>query len=244
MRAFVERFHGDLQGWAASKPKGWNDAWTKGLPKDMGDALFLLGPGRKRGCNVVSQGGRTYWQPAVDGNTAEMSDFTQDVLDEKALNCVPWQLAQALCVFDGGHLVSSAEVAWVYENRGRRGGVTAYPWQWNDTTKYDPNVPDPRVVHKNSYQTPNAPASLRMVKGQYPLDHAFWIAPPGRRPKGANMHGVADAAGDVMPWVSDGANSFVGTMSWENHPKTLGAKTWAETDGPDGYYAIGARCSR
>jgi len=35
-------------------------------------------------------------------NGADYSDFTQDQLDPKALNCVGWHLVQALCAFDGG----------------------------------------------------------------------------------------------------------------------------------------------
>ena len=247
MRAFVERYNGNLQQWAAGSPKGWNDAWTASLPKNMADALYLLGPGGKRGCNVVSQGGRTYWQPPIDGNAAEASDFSKDVLDEKALNCVTWHMAQALCTFDGGHLASSAETKWVYENRGRAAGPTTHPWQWTDNSTYSAATSDPRVVHRYSYETPNPPAAMRIVSGQYPLDHAFFIAPPGRRPTGANMHGVQDAAGNVMPWVSDNAKTFVWTMSWEAHDKNLTPTLWTGNGpdgGPDGYYAIGARCSR
>jgi hypothetical protein len=70
------------------------------------------------------------------------------------------------------------------------------------------------------------------------------MAPPGRRPTGANMHGVQDAAGTVMPWVRDRSGSFVWTQSWENHEKNLVATPWTASDGPEGYYAIGARCSR
>ena len=190
MRTFAERYQGNLKQWASTNPKGWDDSLTGGLPENMDDVNILLGPNGKRGCNVVNQGGRTFWQGAVDGIAGEKSDFSKDVLDEKALNCVPWNMAAAVCAFDGGHLVSVAEMAWVYENRGRAGGSTAYPWQWNDTSSYSPNNADIRIVHRYSYQTPNPPADLRTVNGQYPLDHAFWIAPPGRRPTGANMHGV------------------------------------------------------
>jgi formylglycine-generating enzyme required for sulfatase activity len=244
MRAFVERYNGNLQQWAAAAPAGWNDAWTASLPKSMSDALYLLGPGGKRGCNVASQGGRTYAQPPVDGVAAEASDFSKDVLDEKALNCVPWHMAQALCTFDGGHLATAAEIRWVYENRGRAAGATTYPWQWKDTSAYSPTASDMRVIHRYSYATANPPATMRTVNGQYPLDHAFYVAPPGRRPLGANMHGVQDAAGNVMPWVSDGPKMFASTMSWENHDKNLTPATWNQAEGPNGYYAIGARCSR
>jgi len=243
MRAFVERFEGNLKAWAATSPKGWDDAWTSKLPGSMADIEYALGPGGKRGCDVLAQGGRTYSLGPIGGNAGEKSDFSQEVLDEKALNCVTWHMAQALCMWDGGRLATTDELAWVFENRGRSGGKTAYPWGFRDTSPYNPDVPDPRLVHRMSYQTPDPPAGMRMVNGQYPLDHAFYVAPPGRRPMAANMHGVQDAAGNLVSWASDGPNSFLSTMSWEKHNKDLQAKTW-EAPGPDGYYALGARCAR
>jgi len=245
MRAFAERWQGNLKAWAATNPKGWDGSLTGTLPENMDDVNILLGPENKRGCNVVNQGGRTWSQGSVDGVADEISDFSKDVLDEKALNCVPWNMAAAVCAFDGGHLVSNAEVAWVYENRGRTGGATQYPWQWNDTSSYNPQNSDMRLIHRESYETPNPPATLRTVNNQYPLDHAFYVAPPGRRPTGADMYGVQDAAGLVMPWVRDGNNSFTWTQSWENHEKNLQVTSWTEEapDGPSGYYALGVRCS-
>ncbi|MDB4933623.1 MAG: Tryptophan synthase alpha chain [Labilithrix sp.] len=245
MRAFAERYQGNLKKWASESPKGWDTSLSGTLPENMDDVNILLGPAGKRGCNVTGQGGRTWSQPAVDGDTAEKSDFSQEVLDEKALNCVPWNMAAAVCAFDGGHLVNAAEMAWVYENRGRAGGATNYPWQWNDMSSYNPQNPDMRLVHRSSYSTPNPPAGMRLVNNQYPLDHAFWIAPPGRRPKGANMHGVQDAAGNVMPWVRDNQGSFVWTQSWEQHEKNLKITSWPQQfpASPDGYYAIGVRCT-
>ncbi len=247
MRAFVERYQGNLKAWAATNPAGWNDAWTANLPGSMDEALDALGPNNKRGCNVKNQGGRTYWQGPIDGDAAEVSDFTKDQLDEKALNCVPWHLAQALCVSDGGRLATGAEIAWVFENRGRQGGPTTYPWQWKDTTAYNAKTPDPRLAHQYNYETPNAPATMRMASfngSTYPLDHAFYMAPPGRFPAGANMHGVQDAAGNMLVWTGDKAKGFTWTMSWEQHDKKLTVDTWQAADGPDGYYAIGFRCAK
>ncbi|MBX3187604.1 MAG: hypothetical protein KF819_11340 [Labilithrix sp.] len=244
MRAMIERYDGNLKKWAAESPTGWNDAWTASLPGTMAEALFLLGPGRKRGCSVQFEGGRTYWQGPIDGSAAERQDFTREVLDEKGLNCVPWHLAQAVCAWDGGRLASAAEIQWVFENRGRAQGATTYPWQWNDGAPYDPNNADMRLVHQYSYQTPSPPPGMRIVNGQYPLDHAFFVAPPGRRPAGASMHGVHDAAGNLLTWVRDGQKQFVYTMSWEKHTKQLTPSTWNASDGPDAYYAIGARCAR
>jgi hypothetical protein len=155
-------------------------------------------------------------------------------------------MAEAVCAWDGGRLATRSEIEWVFENRGRKAGPTMYPWQWKDDASYDPSGADIRLVHNYSYQTP-ATSSLRMVgtgPDAYPLDHAFWIAPPGRRPDGADMYGVEDAAGNMLMWVDDKPRNFVSTMSWENHPKNLTLTQRSTTDGPDGYYALGARCAR
>jgi hypothetical protein len=238
MRAFVERFDGNLQQWAATNPNGWNPAWNPKLPANMSDALYLLGPGGKRGCTVTPQGkgARTYWQPDIDG---DHSDFSQDVLDEKVLNCVSWQLAQALCVFEGGRLTSHAENLAIMTN----GGKTAYPWQFQDKSPYNPSKSDARVVNVYSYATPNPPAGLR-VEGGTPVDRAFYIAPPGRRPAGANEIGVQDAVGNVLTWANDGPQTFSWTMSWEMHQKQNQSQAWAPGDkeAENGYYALGARC--
>ena len=245
MRAFAERYQGNLKQWAMSSPKGWDDSLSPMLPENMDDINLLLGPNGKRGCNIAAQGARTFSQPAINGDATEKSDFSQDVLDEKGLNCVPWYMAAAVCAFDGGQLVSAAEMKWVYENHGNPGGATTYPWQFKDTSPYNPMTSDMRLVHRDSYQTANPPAGMRTVNGQYPLDHAFWIAPPGRRPTGANMNGVMDAAGNLMPWVRDGQQMFIWTQSWENHEKNMTATSWTQmfSDTPDGYYALGVRCT-
>lgn len=240
MRAFIEKTNGDLQTWVnAAKPQGWDDGWTDNLPSNMDEALYLLGPGGKRGCNVTNQGGRTYSQGPIDGNAAEKSDFSQDVLDEKALNCVTWYMAQALCAFDGKRLAKASETRHIFNN----GGSTQYPWQFQDQSGYNPNVQDERLSHRANYETPNPPASMRLVNNDYPLDHAFYVAPPGSFPKGVDKYGVYDAAGNMLPWVNDGPKQFLWTFSWENHPGDLKVSTWNMADGPDGYYALGFRCA-
>ena len=239
MRAFVERYNGDLKTWANSSPKGWNSSWTGSLPGSMEEALAALGPNRKRGCYIQGQGARTYWQPAYGGDPDEVSDFSKDQLDEKALNCVPWHLAMALCVSDGGHLASNAEIKKLFDN----GQNNPYPWSFKDTSSYNPNVADDRLIHRYSYETPNRPANMRTTGGGDPLDKAFFIAPPGRRPAGANKWGVQDAAGNLLVWTSDKPKQFSWTMSWEEHNKKSTPDVWQMPDGPDAYYAIGARCT-
>ncbi len=237
MRAFVEKFGGNLQQWAGTSPAGWDPGWNEKLPASMDDALFMLGPNLKRGCSISQQGkgARTYWQQ-LDGET---SDFSKDVLDEKALNCVPWHLAQALCVYDGGRLTSNAETNAFATNDGN----DQWPWQFQDKSPYNEKGPDDRVVHRYSYATPNPPATMRMDQGA-PLDRSFYIAPPGRRPLGANKIGVHDAVGNMLVWANDSERRFSWTMSWEEHMKKAQAETWAQNSNSEvnGYYAIGARC--
>lgn len=245
MRAFAERYQGNLKTWASEKPKGWDESLTDSLPETMEDVNALLGPNGKRGCSVKEQGGRTFFQAPVGGDSAERSDFSKDVLDEKALNCVPWNLAAAVCSFDGGHLASSAEIQWVFRNGSKK---TNYPWQFADTTPYNPAMQDERVVHMFSYATPNPPNDMRLVgsgDSAYPLDHAFYIARPGSRPKGANVHGIQDAAGNLMPWVRDKDRAFSWTQSWEKHEKKPTTSNWVDqaAETPDGYYGIGVRCT-
>jgi formylglycine-generating enzyme required for sulfatase activity len=250
MRAFVERYNGNLQQWAASNPKGWDPSWTSELPSSLDDANSKLGPALKRGCDIANEGARTYWQPPISAD--EKNDFPKDVLDEKALNCVTWHMAQALCVSDGGRLPSLAESNAIWSNDG----ANSYPWEFQDSSGYNPDTGwDERLVHNYSYQTPNIPSDAR-IDGDVPLDRSYSIGPPGRRPKGANKIGVQDAVGNMLPWLNDGPNVFAWTLSWEEHPLQDSSDTWPDNlkdvdgfgtqearDGVrTGYYAIGARC--
>jgi formylglycine-generating enzyme required for sulfatase activity len=246
MRAFVDHYQGNLQSWVSlAQPQGWNSAWTAKLPSTMAEAMSALGPNEKRGCYIKGQGGRTFWQPPMDGDPEEHNDFSKDVLDEKALNCVSWYMAQAICAFDGGRLASAAEVNAQITNNG----TTKYPW--GATPVFQAKKQLEQLVHFYSYQTPNPPADMRTV-GSDPLDKAFFIAPPGRRPLGNNKAGVADPGGLVLPWVNDGALKFSWTASWEGHSmagtgQTANPSQWppADSDGSenDGYYSIGVRCA-
>ncbi len=246
MRAFVERFQGNLQEWANNAPR-WDSTLTPQLPASMDAALNLLGPNGKRGCSIPGQGGRTYWQKDANGDSRETSDFTQDVLDEKALNCVPWVLAQALCHFDGGRLASSTEIIAQMNNHG------ATRWPWGNTPDFRVRQQLDQIVYAYSYQTPNPPADLRPGSNNSPLDRAFFVAPPGRRPLGNNQIGVADGIGNVMSWVNDGQNRFSWTASWEDSHTPAGVSgaarvdSWPPSSGSSnerlGYWAIGARCA-
>ena len=87
-----------------------------------------------RRASGMYKGGRTYWQPPIDGDAEEKSDLPQEVLDKKALNCVTWHLAAALCAFDGKRLAKQSEIVAVFKN----GTANQYPWQFQDKTAYNP----------------------------------------------------------------------------------------------------------
>ena len=241
-RAFATHFGGNLKAWAATNPPGWDDSFTSSLPGSMADVNGSLGPNTKRGCQTSQSGARTWYQPDI--SASERNTLPQDTLDEKTLNCFPWYLAQALCNYDGGRLPTGSEIASMVTNDE---GDT-YPWNFQDNTSYNiaSTTPDPRIVHHYSYATPDPGTDVKDGSGLY-ADRSFYIAPPGRRPTGANKFGVMDAVGNMLMWVGDGYNKFVYTASWEDHPVQLSVTSWSSSTGVssdemDGYYGIGGRC--
>ncbi|HVH43260.1 MAG TPA: SUMF1/EgtB/PvdO family nonheme iron enzyme [Labilithrix sp.] len=272
MRAFIERFDGNIKGFVDKLPtEKWNPGWTDddALPTDVASANLVLGPAMKKACDQGPNTGHTYWTPKTD---EDYSDFDQGTLDEKALNCVPWQLMQALCVWDGGHLATLAELKAAFTN----GGNTKYPW--GDDELANLNAPDPqeRLNIEASYRTPQVPADVtRQNENGDPAEVSFLISPPGRYPKGNNQAGIADSAGNLLEWVGDAPRQFVWKADFEHHaanaaqfnggyfwwdarknmPFGLGAGPWIWGEGQlygnagnagerNGYYSIGGRCAR
>jgi formylglycine-generating enzyme required for sulfatase activity len=270
MRAFIERFQGNIKGFVDSLPQErWNPEWNdpEAIPTDMASANAMLGPAKKKACNQGSSTGHTYWTPKTDD---DYSDFDQDVLDEKALNCVPWALLQALCAWDGGHLATVAELKAAFTN----GGTTKYPW--GDDELESVSRPDPleRLNIEGAFKTTPLPASYRKNGSGEPAEVSFLIAPPGRFPKGNNQVGIADAAGNLLEWVGDSPRQFVWKADFEHHgsnaamfnggyiwmdarrgsPIGVGYGAWVWGEGQlygnagtsnerNGYYSIGGRCA-
>ncbi len=272
MRAFIEREGGDIQGYVAKLPANqWDTSWTDpdALPTNIETANAVMGAALKRACSPGSNTGRTYWTPKSGD---DYSDFDQDVLDEKALNCVPWQMVKAFCVFDGGHLATVDELRAAFTN----GGTTKYPW---GDDYYDPSGPDPqnRLNAWFNYSGTPLPNDYRKDDDGNPKDNAFYVSPPGRFPLGDNKAGVADAAGDLLEWVGEQPRRFVWKADFEKHGSdakkfnatSIGgsnADIWSDTapiyagggpwiwgnnqlgligtqDERNGYYSIGARCA-
>lgn len=271
MRAFIERFQGDIQGMIATLPAGrWDAAWNDpdGIPTDMASANVVLGPQKKKACTQGTYTGHTYWTPKT---ADDYSDFDQGVLDEKALNCVPWVMLQALCTWEGGHLATLAELKAAFTN----GGTTKYPW--GDDGLPDVDQPDPlaRLNVAGGFATSPLPATYRKNGDGGPAEVSFLIAPPGRFPKGNSQAGIADAAGNLLEFVGDQPRRFVWKGDFEHHAKNAsdwnrgyiwmdernnnpfgvgkGAWVWGEgqlygnagsAEERNGYYAIGGRCAR
>lgn len=270
MRTFVESVNGDVAGFVKTLPADrWKAEWgSESLPTDRPSADVALGPQGKKACEQGANTGHTFWTPPTEG---DFSDFDPATLDDKALNCVPWTLAQALCAFDGGHLATVKDLRAAFTN----GGTTLFPWG-ND--RIDPSAPDPsgRLNLEFGFVTETRPAKFR---GEgHPSEVSFFIAPPGRFPAGDNQAGIADAAGNLLEWVGDAPRQFVwkgdfehhaadavalnttalaGTSLWMDHevgvlgltgrPWVWGTRQLAGNAGSegqkDGYYAIGARCA-
>lgn len=267
MRAFLTRHDGRIRDWASTLPADrWDQAWTATLPNsidgepgDGNNANTQLGPYfGKRSCETGNHTGHTFWTPSAYGDT---KDFPRDVLDTKALNCVPWWLMKALCVFDGGHLLTAAELHAAYTNAS----TTSYPWGARGT--YTTSSSTDHAVQLWSYATPNPPKGAAHDQAGY-KDVAFYIAPPGRRPAGKSAMGISDLVGNLLEWVGDSERQFVWKGSFETHAREAdmiaapidddpylvmrtATTPWRwhdvvamgqDSENVNGYYAIGGRC--
>jgi formylglycine-generating enzyme required for sulfatase activity len=263
MRTFIERLNGNVRGWAQGLPAGqWNQTYTNELPQNIAEADYQLGPyNDKRACQAGDYTGHTYWTTPT---AQDRVDFPKEVLDTKALNCVPWWLMSAFCVWDGGHLATEAEIEAAYTNAG----TTPYPWGARGT--YVTNAQVPHAIQYYDYATPNPPATARRAANGAYLDITYHIAPPGRRAQGNNASGHADMVGNMLEWVSDRDRQFLWKGSFERHSseasnisgrpndpylaRTNGGLPWQwgynigtgrPGDGRGvGYYGIGGRCAR
>src|SRR6185369_4046055 len=121
-------------------------------------------------CPQESNSGHTYWTPQMEG---DRTDFDQDTLDDKALNCVSWQLLQALCIWDGGHLATLAELKAAFTNNG----TTKYPWGNAELVRVDQPDSEARLNIEGGFTTSPTPTAMKQ-----PPEASFNIAPPGRFP--------------------------------------------------------------
>ncbi len=250
MRTFIEHVGGDVRSFVRTLPSNkWQSDWDdKLVPSTVAEANEQLGSFfDKKSCHPGDYTGRTYWLPPTSG---DFSDFTKDQMDEKALNCVTWQLVAAFCAWDGGRMAKSDEIKNAFTNGGRY----VQPWLWQPgATQYvqpaDYSNVTPATItfnHSFGYSYP-----LTNVRSNPDLDIAYHVSPPGRYPQSWNEHGH-EIAGNLLEWNATGQFVFSATFSWENHGgDSVGDSNWktfeetpTEPHAPNGYYAIGGRCAR
>ncbi len=259
-RQFVERTNGDLRGYmAANAPAWWNASWNAFLPNvlDSGDSApdYIgvyqeLGPyvhgtatGGNEGCYVNGYGARTYRLPdAVNARMGDAQSYSQDVLDEKPLNCVTVYMIAAFCAWDGGKLPTRAQ--WNYA----WGGAT-YPWGASPapagyTTAYDsdatgsPITPAGGDVHRANFDY-----DFWSPMSRAGTDYSIYIATPGSFPMGAGPLGHQDLAGGVFQYeeILGTTANWSKSGSWQGHPIPYPASSFPASNK---YWATGGRCAR
>jgi formylglycine-generating enzyme len=243
-RAWVEATDGNLRSTApaaggGAHPKipnsGWRTEWNRFLPTSRAEVDRMLGPevgpGEIMACqfgtNVEDFGALTWWTPELDeqikarnaGRAEVLAENTKDALDRKPLNCVPWHVLFAFCVWDGGRLPTDAEFGFAFAGGNEQ---RPFPWGkvdsqslvrmadrsdlslvpvWDPFAKYvtarlyDRTL-GPNVFEDNYSFTYGGKAMAR-------TDNATHIAPVGSKPLGNGKWGHADLAGGMFEWMLD-----------------------------------------
>ena len=244
-RAWVEATNGNLRATAPAEgggahPKiqgsGWRTEWNEYLPSTRAEVDKMLGPEEgnaegfmacQYGTNLDDGGALTWWTDALDKKVKAknasspdiLAENTKDALDKKPLNCVPWHVLFAFCVWDGGRLPTDAEFGFAsvggdeqrpfpwgsvdpaslarFANRVELSLVPIYEYGQKYTTArlWDSTL-GPNVYEQNYAFTYGG---KKMAKS----DNASHIAPVGRKPLGNGRWGHADLAGGMFEWMLD-----------------------------------------
>ncbi len=243
MRAFVEATGGNIKAWIdAHPPASWVADWSNYLPTGLETPVKLvqsqnrnlgvygqLGPNfvydqaGQAGCwSGVAEGqagAPTYWIPTANRQALNPNDqgslYSQELLDQKALNCVNVVMLAAFCAWDGGRLPSIDELEKAWNGDGSR----TYPWGngpapagyrfgYPSAAALSPADGDPlRANFRKNY--PQTSADWIAQGNLQGSDLAFYIAPPGRFPTGAGPDGHMDLAGAVF----NGTSTFTGSAT-------------------------------
>lgn len=236
-RAWVEATDGDLR---ASAPKegegahpkiagsGWRSAWDTLLPTSRAEVDAMLGPEKcEVGTNLDDYGALTWWTAALDakvrkanaGDADVLAENTREALDRKPLDCVPWQVLFAFCVWDGGRLPTDAE--WGFATAGGD-EQRAFPWGpmgpselvqigENDQLSFVPSFAAGAKLVTAALYDPAAGANVFPdnyvhtygAKFRTRSDNAAHIAPVGKKALGNGRWGHADLAGGMSEWMLD-----------------------------------------
>jgi formylglycine-generating enzyme required for sulfatase activity len=245
-RAWVEATDGNLRAsappeGAGAHPKipnsGWRSEWNVFLPTSRAEVDHMLGPEEgpplngihacQWGTNIDDFGALTWWTPQLDKRVKErnatkpniLAENTKEALDRKPLNCIPWHVLFAFCVWDGGRLPTDAE--WGFAATGGN-EQRQYPWgdlepaqkahiagrtdlslvplfepgaKFAVARLYDPTRGD--NIFEDNY------AFTYGGKTMAKSDNAAHVAPVGRKPLGNGKWGHADLAGGMFEWMLD-----------------------------------------
>jgi formylglycine-generating enzyme required for sulfatase activity len=243
-RTWVEATNGDLRSNApppggGAHPKipgsGWREEWNDRLPSTRAEVDRMLGPEEttdgftacQYGTNVDDSGALTWWTDTLEKRVRQrnatkpnvIAENTKDALDRKPLNCIPWYVMFAFCVWDGGRLPTDAEFGFA-----STGGNEQRPFPWGtldpsqlvffadrqDISQVPIFDPDGKFVTARLY---DKTLGANVFEDNYSFtyggkamaktDNATHIAPVGRKPLGNGKWGHADLAGGMFEWMLD-----------------------------------------
>lgn len=238
-RAWVEATNGNLRGsapkaGAGAHPRvansGWRAEWNDLLPASRTEVDQMLGPEQCQvGGNLDQFGTLTWWTNALEqkikqtngGKADIMAANSKEALDEKPLNCVPWHVLMAFCIWDGGRLPTNAE--WGF---AAAGGSEQRDFAWgsvpdkdlvfiggrNDLSKVPIFDAGQKYVVASLYdptQGPNNDLDPKVYvhtwggKFRVPRDNALHVSPVGRRAAGNGRWGHANLADGMIEWMLD-----------------------------------------
>jgi formylglycine-generating enzyme required for sulfatase activity len=243
-RAWVDLTNGDLRSHAppeggGAHPKiagsGWRTEWNQFLPSSRADVDRMLGPEDTQtgfpacqyGTNIDDSGALTWWTDALENKVRDrnrskpqvVAENTKDSLDRKPLNCIPWYVLFAFCVWDGGRLPTDAEFGFAYA-----AGEEQRPFPWgavdpqslvrfadrNDLSLVPVFDPGNKFVVARLYDRTRGPNVFEDnysftygAKTMDKSDNAAHIGPVGQKPLGNGKWGHADLAGGMFEWMLD-----------------------------------------
>ena len=236
-RAWVEATNGNLKGSAPAvgagahpkvKNSGWRAEWDAVLPASRAEVDQMLGVDKCAvGGNLDDFGTLTWWTPAVEAkvrqgngaNAALLAANTKTALDGKPINCVPWHVLMAFCIWDGGRLPTDAEWSFAAQAGSEQ---RTFPWgdlkpnelvhvdNRNDLSLVPLLGPGGKFLSASLYDPtlgPNKfPANYVHTYGgkfREPRDNAMHVPPVGRIALGNGKWGHADLAGGMYEWTMD-----------------------------------------